>query len=235
MGFPVRILARDLSGSLNKDQRHRLERVMRLRPGDAFVITDGRGHEADATLENNGEYSASEWRTPAREAKLDICLFAAIIKGDRFDWLIEKAVELGVKKIVPFFCQHSVVKKVSENKTKRWQKIAQSAMLQCGGCILPEVTEPRSLKKIAAEKKYFPSIVLYEADTQNSLEDFKQLKTRDACNILTGPEGGFSSEEIQALQNMGWQIVWLGPRIFRAETAPLIAIASVIDCCWGHK
>lgn len=235
MGFPIRILARDLSGILNKDQRHRLERVMRLRQGDAFVITDGRGNEADAVLGNNGEYSAPEWRTPGREAKLDICLFAAIIKGDRFDWLIEKAVELGVKKIVPFFSQHSVVKKASENKIKRWRKIAQSAMLQCGGCILPEVAEPTSLKKIAAEKIKNPSIVLYEADTQNSISDFKQSKPEDACNILTGPEGGFSAEEVQALQNRGWQVVWLGPRIFRAETAPLIAIASVIDCCWGNK
>ncbi|MGM0600999.1 MAG: RsmE family RNA methyltransferase, partial [Candidatus Rifleibacteriota bacterium] len=124
---------------------------------------------------------------------------------------------------------------VSENKMKRWQKIAQSAMLQCGGCLLPEVAQPLSLKQIADKKIENTSIALYEADTQSSLSDFKHLKSRSGCNILTGPEGGFSAEEIEALQSRGWQVVWLGPRIFRAETAPLIAIASIIDCCWGGE
>ncbi|MFZ5951400.1 MAG: RsmE family RNA methyltransferase [Candidatus Rifleibacteriota bacterium] len=233
MSFKVRIFETELNGSLNKDNRHRLERVMRLRPGDVFVVTDGCGHEAQAVLGEGGRYSASEWLNPGREPARKISLYAGLTKGEKFDWLVEKAVELGVAQIVPVISQNCVVKKTSEAKTDRWQKIALSAMLQCGGCVLPEVSPPVYLKDLP-EIVDGSALVLYEQGQSVEPGSFSKFAAEKNCRVLTGPEGGFSPEEISMLQKRGWQTVWLGPRIFRAETTPLIVLSVLLCGSWGQ-
>lgn len=232
MSFKVRVLESRLSGTLENENRHRLERVMRLRPGDDFLITDGKGNEARAELASQGSYRAEAWYSPGREAALPVTLFAAVTKGEKFDWLVEKAVELGVRRIVPVISRHCVVKKASEAKAGRWQKIALSAMLQCGGCLLPEVSEPIDLAAVpAAEGR--AALVLYEQTAASPPADFSQWRSASECLLLTGPEGGFAADEIEALVKKGWQTVWLGPRIFRAETAPLLAVSALLTGSWG--
>ncbi len=232
MSFKVRIHQTEPGGSLNKDNRHRLERVMRLRPGDVFVVTDGCGHEAEAVLGEGGSYSASAWQKPGREPSRKISLYAGLTKGEKFDWLVEKAVELGVERIVPVISQNCVVKKTSEAKTERWQKIALGAMLQCGGCVLPEVSPPVYLKDLP-EIDDESALVLYEQGANVEAACFADFAALKKYRILTGPEGGFSPEEIVGLQKRGWQTVWLGPRIFRAETAPLIVLSVLLCGSWG--
>ncbi len=233
MAFKVRVLATELNGNLDKENRHRLERVMRLRPGDVFVITDGRGHEAEAILGPQGSYAAEKWSAPEREAAIELHLFAAMTKGEKFDWLVEKAVELGVRRIIPVMSRHCVVKKASESKLDRWQKIALSAMLQCGGCILPEIAAPTKLDDIPAPQNVCAT-VLYEYDAESKVHDLDQCRENRECWLLTGPEGGFAPEEINLLKQRGWHSLWLGPRIFRAETAPIIAVSTILAGSWGR-
>jgi 16S rRNA (uracil1498-N3)-methyltransferase len=233
LGFLARVFEPEPAGTLAKDNRHRLERVMRLREGDSFVITDGKGREARAVLKGQGAYELEEWQNPGREASIDLTLYAALTKGEKFDWLVEKAVELGVKTIVPVISQHCVVKKTSENKVERWQKIAISAMLQCGGCVLPEVTAPVKIEKLPQHGSDVPGLILYEQKLAASKTGFADFAMAGKISVLTGPEGGFSPEEIDALREKGWQTVWLGKRIFRAETAPLIALANLLSQSWG--
>lgn len=204
---------------------------MRLRPGDAFVITDGRGNEAEAILGAGGAYQAQAWSQPGRESSREVSLFAALTKGEKFDWLVEKAVELGVKRIVPVISQHCVVKKSQPARNERWEKIALSAMLQCGGCVLPEISAPLPLAKLP-EPAGLPAVVLYEYAAAG-LADFSLCRQSNECWLLTGPEGGFSPEEIELLRRRGWHSLWLGPRIFRAETAPVLALAAVLNGSWG--
>jgi 16S rRNA (uracil1498-N3)-methyltransferase len=235
LGFLVRILQDQEDEILSKENRHRLERVMRLRPGDAFTVTDGSGYEASATLGDSGCYTTKAWVEPQREPDIDVTLFAAVTKGEKFDWLVEKTVELGVRRIIPFFSQHSVVKKVSTNRQERWQKIALSAMLQCGGCILPEVAVPLNLNKLPKPAPEHASIVLFEHPATQKVFYFADLPATRQCWLLSGPEGGFSQQEIDLLGSNGWQIAWLGPRIFRAETAPLIALSNIFSGHWGKQ
>jgi 16S rRNA (uracil1498-N3)-methyltransferase len=225
LGFPVRIF--EVHDLLSKDNRHRLERVMRLRPGDAFVVTDGKGSEAEAILQKNGEYTLSEWYSPMREPELQVTLFAPPIKGERFEWLVEKSVELGVRKIVPVFCRNSVLKKLSENKLDRWRKIAISAMLQSGGCILTKIENPVEIEKIPAPNKDQTAFLMYEKKTLTTKTCFTTNKPDAEVLLLTGPEGGFADDEIHYLEARGWQSVWLGNRILRAETAPIVALANI--------
>ncbi len=206
---------------------------MRLRPGDDFVITDGQGNEAEAILGPQGSYSAEKWSTPEREAAIELHLFAALTKGEKFDWLVEKAVELGVRRITPVMTRHCVVKKASDNRLDRWQKIALSAMLQCGGCILPEISAPVELAAIPAPQ-HVCATVLYEYDAESKIHNLDQCRNTRECWLFTGPEGGFSPEEISMLKERGWHSLWLGPRIFRAETAPIIAISTILAGTWGR-
>ena len=106
----ARVIETELAGRLSDDNRHRLERVMRLREGDSFVVTDGLGHETTAVLGKSGTYHAPTWETPGREPEVETTLFAAISKGERLEWLIEKAVEMGVFRIVPLIAERCVVK-----------------------------------------------------------------------------------------------------------------------------
>ena len=170
-----RIIETEPNGSLNKDNRHRLERVLRLRPGDKFVITDGCGKEAEAILEKDGKYSVVSWYEPDREPDIEVTLFVALSKGDRLEWVIEKAVEMGVRKIVPLISEHCIVKEASENKLERWQKIAETAMIQCGGCLLPEITAPLKLVNIPKPDDSTLPLFLYEENLDYSVSGLKNM------------------------------------------------------------
>ena len=228
-----RIIETDPNGILNKDNRHRLERVLRLRLGDKFFITDGNGREAEAILETDGRYSVENWYEPNRETNIELNLFVALSKGDRFEWIIEKAVEMGVRKIIPIITDRCIVKDLSKAKLERWNKIAESAMIQCGGCILPEVTEALHLHKIPTITKDIIPVFLYEEKTEYSISGLKDLsKDTKQVWILSGPEGGFSETEVDYLKKSGWKTVWLGRRLFRMDTAPIVAIANVLSSYW---
>ncbi len=232
----ARVIESELQGRLTDDNRHRLERVLRLRPGDSFIITDGLGHEAEAVLHADSEFKASEWTTPNREPAVDVSVFAAISKGERLEWLIEKAVEMGVKRIIPLIAERCVVKNPGRNKIERWRKVAATAMLQCGGCFLPEVTDPIMVKDIGRPQSGTTAILLHEESLSVSLHHLPG-STDFARNIwlASGPEGGFADSEVELFIDQGWQPVWLGRRLFKTDTAPVIALAGLLSRSWGAE
>ncbi len=228
----TRVYQKELSGCLTDDNRHRLERVLRLNPGDKFIITNGLGKEAEATLQEKSEYVAEYWFEPGREPNINVTIFAALSKGERLEWLIEKAVEMGVKKIVPVIANRCVVKKPSNNKIVRWRKVALTAMIQCGGCILPEVTDPIKLTDIKAPAENILPILLHEEPLAMSLHDLPKLSKPEVW-LASGPEGGFDDNEVGFFHQNSWKTVWLGKRLFKTDTAPVIALSNILSGCWG--
>lgn len=218
---------------LSADNRHRLERVLRLRPGDKFHLTDGEGRESAAILAKDGRFEVQQWVMPEREPALEVTLFAALPKGERFEWLIEKAVEMGVKNIVPLMSERVVVKKPDNKRLGRWQKIADTAMLQCGGCLRPAIQEPVTVDDIEQPSEDVLPVLLHEEALSTSLHALPEISGKKRLWLVSGPEGGFSDDEVQSFTHNKWQPVWLGRRLFKADTAPVIALANLLSNQWG--
>lgn len=230
----ARVIEPELKGKLSEDNRHRLERVLRLREGDKFIITDGMGHEAEAVLEKSGAYTAADWQLPGREPEPEVTIFAAISKGERLEWLIEKAVEMGVVRVVPVIAERCVVKSPGAGKVERWRKVAATAMLQCGGCLLPEVTDPVPVNRLPAPDADTTAILLHEEAMSVSLHGLpSEAAARRRIWLASGPEGGFADAEVESFVKAGWQPVWLGKRLFKTDTAPTIALANLLARSWG--
>jgi len=212
---------------LSRENRRYLENVLRLKPRDVFFVTDGQGREAEAVLLKEGRYSFKTPFFPKREPQLEVTITAGISKGNRFELMIEKAVELGVRRIVPLLAARNVVRIPSQAKLARWEKIAIAAMLQCGGCLKPEIADPSPISAL-------PKL----GDEELGLLLDENLETSSACLpcpegqkrvwIASGPEGGFSRDEVKEFLERGWKPMNLGPRRLRAETAPIVALSVIL-------
>lgn len=222
----IRIFQSDLGGNLSPENQHYLQKVLRLKTGDLFFITDGLGNECKAKLESPATYLAMDKTAPAREPRFSITAFVPLLKGDRLEFLIEKLVELGVTRFIPFLSKNSVVSTPSKGKLERWQKIACAAMLQCGGCLLPKIEAPTSLREFPPRSFPFLSLFLHEEFLPSKFAlPVKQSQTNVV--LASGPEGGFSSDEVTFLLDQGWHPLWLGNRRLRADTAPIAAVAAL--------
>jgi 16S rRNA (uracil1498-N3)-methyltransferase len=227
-------------GTIVGEELAHLRRVMRLGPGDRLTVFDDTGWEHEAVIRSlsadRGDIDILRSYRPERESSLQITLALGLIKGEKTDFVVEKATELGVQTLVPFISSYTVPKlndRKIETRTERWQRIALSAAKQCGRTVVPEiltlcefqelVKQPwaDTLKLLCWEKEGPTLRQVYETD-------------RDARGILLviGPEGGFSSEEADKALQAGFRSVHLGRRILRSETAALAAL-SVVQFLWG--
>ena len=210
-------------------------RVRRLQRGESVVVLDGAGWNALATVE-----SASRQRVALRivevlpehdgESPLDLTLAVALLKTDRFEWMIEKTAELGVRSIVPLVSEHSLGRP-SPGRIARWNEIAKSAVKQCGRSVFPQVGAPVSFEE--ALKTTGPALLLAEREPRCALDEAsRRIGETTALTVFIGPEGGFADGEIEKAAAAGAIAVGLGPRVLRAETA---AIAAVVACQlrWG--
>lgn len=224
-----RVYQPEIDGRLVTENNGYLTRVMRLRPRDSFFITDGKGTEAHARLGEASAFSVEESFNPKREPLIQITLYLPLLKGDRIEWLIEKAVELGVVSFVPFISTRCVIQKSNESRLERWRKIAVAAMLQCGGCILPRIADTVRFDKLCSTDD--ETIRLFLDEDSECEEPASQMDkaSQRGLSILSGPEGGLSDEERNLLKGSGWQPLWLGPRLFRADTAPLVAVSRLLS------
>ena len=164
------------------------------------------------------------------ESSLDLTLAQGIAKGEKMDFLIQKAVELGVNRIVPLQTERCVVRLKGEKIAKRiehWQKIANHACAQSGRAVMVEVDTQKTLSEILSVKAYNGFVLHHQAT--NTLSD---IKPTSKATILIGPEGGLSEQEIELANGAGFQSVLLGKRILRTETASLAAIANM-QLLWG--
>lgn len=165
----------------------------------------------------------------APEPSAYVTLFAAVLKGDRQDWLIQKAVELGVSRIQPLLCARGVVKGSAPDRTERWQRIAREAAEQCERGIVPQVADPVPLER--ATWGGAMALICTERQGQPLLAVLQALQAHPGIRrlaVFVGPEGGWTPEEVSALLARGALAVSLGPRVLRAETAALAALAGLM-------
>ena len=210
-------------------------RVLRLRPDDSLVLFDGQGQEAAATLSE-----VDRKRVVARvqvvragqgESPLAVHLGQAISKGDRMDYAIQKAVELGVAAITPLYTEHGDVRLKGDREEKKlahWQAVAVSACEQCGRATVPVIHEPVPLNDWLADRDESLRLVLHPG-TPGALERAEAVS--NAC-VLIGPEGGLSVREVDAAEQSGFAALTLGPRILRTETAPVVVL-SLLQARFG--
>ena len=167
-------------------------------------------------------------------------LYTAIPKGDRFEWLIEKAGELGISEIIPINAKRSVNTSFSENKLERYEKISLAASSQCGRNDIMKINEPADFKKACqkAASENFTNIIPWESagEESSSIADiFQKSGAKQGVNIFIGPEGGFENEEIDFAQNLGIKTVTLGENILRVETAAITASVLVLNALGTYR
>lgn len=215
-------------------QAHYLSRVLRLTVGAAVQLFDGSGQEYIGELTSVTKKAVQvdlrECLDGLPESSLRIHLGQGLSRGERMDWAIQKATELGVAEITPLFTERCEVRLNDERMQKRlehWQQIAISACEQCGRSKVPVIHAPQSLKDWQAS---------IEADLKLLLHPVAQPLTEHATPstlaFLIGPEGGLTEKEVAQASAHGFQPARLGPRVLRTETAPVVAL-SVAQQLWG--
>jgi 16S rRNA (uracil1498-N3)-methyltransferase len=212
-------------------------RVLRLLTGDAVVLFNGDGNDYACRLASvqKSEVAAEvlSVQQVMRESPLKIALAQAISAGDRMDFTIQKAVELGVTAIQPIASQRSVVKLAGERADKRrehWQQVATSACEQSGRAIVPMVAAPLSLANWLAALPSYSTRITLSPTAEKTLHELPK-PDGEIC-LLIGPEGGLTAQEIELATMHGFTAVQLGKRILRTETAALTALAA-IQTLWG--
>ncbi len=218
---------------LPEDAAHHAVRVLRLRDGDAVVLFDGRGGEFEArlALPGRGQVAAStgQRRDLQRESPLQVTLVQAVSSGEKMDFTIQKAVELGVAAIQPLLSEKSVVRLSAEREEKkhaRWRRVAIAACEQCGRNRLPELREAMSVDAYCRTAGPASLRLLLSPEGARGLRNL-QDKLNGAVSLAVGPEAGFSDSEEALLQRAGFVAVRLGPRVLRTETAALAALAAL--------
>jgi 16S rRNA (uracil1498-N3)-methyltransferase len=209
---------------LDRRQANYLGNVLRLKEGAELLLFDGQSGEWLARIVEAGKKRMKlsiERRTREPEAIPDVWLAFAPVKRTQTDWLVEKATELGVARLVPVMTQRTIAERV---RLERLEAIAIEAAEQCGRTRLPDISEPLQLAHLLQHRD--SSRTLYFADESGG-EPAGNAFTAGPAVILTGPEGGFTNEERELVRSAPNSIaVSLGPRILRAETAALAALAA---------
>jgi 16S rRNA (uracil1498-N3)-methyltransferase len=212
-----------------------LVKVLRARVGDTVILFDGQGQQGTATIKAIAKHSVSAQldtiTTPQTEPSLQTHLGLCLSKGDRFDWAIQKATELGVSSISPLYSTRVDFTVPPDRLAKRlshWQHIVTSACEQSGRVRIPTVNAPTSLTNWVSETAADVKLVLH-CDVHST----PPLAAKpQSVALLVGPEGGLTDEEVATAERHHFQPWQLGPRILRTETAPVVAL-SVIGAQWG--
>ncbi|SOE51263.1 16S rRNA (uracil(1498)-N(3))-methyltransferase [Orrella dioscoreae] len=212
---------------------HHALRVLRLRDGAGIVLFDGEGGETPATVHADGKRGLARLgRHDPREAELPgpITLAQGLPAGDKMEWVIEKAVEMGVTRIAPIAARRSVLQLDGprlEKRLARWQALARSASEQCGRNRVARVDAPVTLPQWLAAQAGTTAFLCHP-DAQQDLA--QALPPPDAARqgfaFLVGPEGGWDDEELQAAARAGTQAIRFGPRVLRTETAGIALVAA---------
>ena len=228
----ARLLAQDLL-TLTGDDHHYLFRVRRLRVGDRVVLFDGEGHEALAeVMEIGGERALLRVDRAAAAAPppLGLTVLLSLLKGERMDWCLPKMVELGASRIVPVRAERSVVRLEGDRASRRrdrWQAQVRAAAQQCGTATLPVLEPIANLDQALALAQPCPlKLVFWEEARAVPLRSALPAGTPPgSVAALVGPEGGLTETEVDRARAAGFVPVGLGPRILRAETAAVAAVA----------
>ena len=210
--------------------------VLRLQPGDTLSLFNGAGGEYSASLvavnKREARVRLNGFDARERESPLAITLALGISAGERMDYSLQKATELGVAAIVPLATERSVVKLAGERADKRqihWQHVVIAACEQCGRNCVPLVAPVQKLFSYLAEVDRSQRLLMLSPDAATPM---KLKPCAERVVLLVGAEGGFAPSEYEAAEASGFEPVSLGPRILRTETAPVAALA-VLQALWG--
>ena len=219
---------------LPEAQAHYLSRVLRLNVGATVQLFDGSGQEYRGELtgvtKKTVQVSLQECLEGLPESSLPIHLGQGLSRGERMDWAIQKATELGVAEITPLFTERCEVCLNDERAQKRlehWQQIAISACEQCGRSKVPVIHSPQSVKDWQTDVKADLKLLLHPV-----AQPLTEHATPTTLAFLIGPEGGLTEDEVTQASQVGFQPARLGPRVLRTETAPVVAL-SVAQQLWG--
>ncbi len=218
-----------------------MRKVLRLAPGDAVTLLDDSGWEHEGVIRSyaarSGEIAILKSFQPERESPLRVTLAQALGKGDKMDWVVEKATELGVAQIAPFVSSRTVPRldeAGSEKRRARWQKIALSAAKQSGRTKVPEIIELADFSTLV--RHAWPcalKLLCWEGESQLNLTQLhRETPGVESLLLVIGPEGGLSPDEVAEATRNGFKSVGLGKRILRTETAALAAL-SLAQFLWG--
>ena len=221
----------NVEAELSADGFQHLIKVLRLNVNDSIVLFNGDGKNYLATITHVAKKSASFKATAAEandiESPVHVHLGQVISRGDRMDFVLQKSVELGVSEITPLFSERCGVKLSGdrlEKKQQQWQKIVRSACEQCGRSVVPDVKPAQTLENFINNS--FDGLRLtLDPTAEQPLSSYTQADK--GIQLLIGPEGGFTDDEVSNAASQGFKPMKLGPRILRTETAALSALTAV--------
>ena len=230
----IELISDGVAVILGDDARH-IARSLRMAVGDSIKVSDGEGTvylcRLDLIRDERCECRIIEKCSCASESPVDITLFMAFPKGDKLETVIQKSVELGVSRIIPFESERCIKIPKAEKLDRvleRYNRIAVEAAKQCGRARIPRVEAPTTLAALAARKDEFDlPLFCYEGEGTVSLKSALDADgVRTVCAVV-GCEGGFSEAEARSLATAGFIPVNLGPRILRCETAPSYVLSAI--------
>ena len=222
------------------DEVRHIRRVLRLRRGDEIVVFNGSGKEYGGTIVEEGPSSVvitiQNIFSSRPESHLEMTLAQSLLKGDKMDYLIQKATELGVKEIIPFLSSRSVPLLEKSKRLKRnlrWERIAVEASKQCGRGVVPKIEPLQSYSEmLSAASPDSLRLILWEKEGTRLKEALEGSTGKTKIFFIIGPEGGLSQEEVDQAKRNGFTPVTLGRRILRSETASL-CLMSILQYEWG--
>ncbi|MFB6212880.1 MAG: 16S rRNA (uracil(1498)-N(3))-methyltransferase [Candidatus Magasanikbacteria bacterium] len=211
---------------------HHAVNVLRMKKGDQFVLGDGRGNVSEATIRKIGDnfirVGIENMKRSSREQDINLTLYCSILKSGNFDWVVRKCTEIGVTRIVPFVSERTVKTGL---KYDRLRKIALQAAEQSKRGVLPQVEEKISLDSFDNFEAFDQLLVPY-VGAQKKLNSFISSLKKESLSkvgVFVGPEGGFTEDEVEFLENYGADCVGLGSFVLRSETAAVVSSFSVIN------
>ena len=231
--------------ALTSEIAHHL-RVRRIQAGETFPVFDGNGQVAKANLLSftgkTGEVQLSDIHIDThRESSYAITLAQGLAGGDKMDWIVEKAIETGAKNIAPLQCERSVIKLTRSSDADRaqkrllhWRGIIQAACEQCDRTVLASIEPVQTFENYLKIETKAELKLLLSPDANKSLYSVLLETTPQDVVLMIGPEGGHSPEEEAQAQTAGYQLVSLGDRVLRTETAGIVAITAV-HSIWGPE
>lgn len=218
------------------DARH-ISKVLRMQPGAQLQIVSDDGVSALAEIvaidSEQVTVHCIEKLAESHEPRVRLILAQGLAKGEKMDFIIQKAVEMGAYSVVPVAMEHSVVRldgAKADKKVERWQKIAESAAKQSKRDIIPQIQPVQTMAAMLAANDCSTKIIAYECEDRMSLKAaLRKAEEQGITDLLLiiGPEGGISEHELELAKNAGAMAVSLGRRILRAETAGLVAISAI--------
>jgi 16S rRNA (uracil1498-N3)-methyltransferase len=223
----------DRTVTLAADEARHLRDVLRLKPGDEVYVFNGSGREFRCTVSNARRDSAelqieSEVEAAKPESQLQLILCVALLKGEKFDLVVQKATELGVTKVVPMITRYADIHLRDEadatKRVARWQRIALEAAKQSGRAFVPEISTPTAFEAVLANTNDDGRVMFSERGGGT----LSSLSPSQSVTALIGSEGGWSDEELEQARAQHFHIITLGGRILRAETAA-IAVTALLQ------